>query len=357
MEGPTRRDILRATPVALGALAGCEAFESDTQERPGDDPETTTTTVDGQEHELELRNESDVERFVSVAVLDGEVVRSSSTVELPAETKRTLSLRAPDGILTVELETTDGLTATHPWAVGDDMDRLHVTLTASGVSFSQRAWCTPACSPVSLGGTGEEFPYFGGPPFMAYYSANVVLVNTTTDTVVAHLEIQHDGEQILDYEYRLPPGLTVELPGVHSGGAYTVTVETPMGATSHDWRPPKERRLQMRLTESGVHATCGQSTQSLLLENRANTPHRIEVTAYRPESDLAEFRQVYILPPGSNTRDTAVYTGSGQYVLRVEASTGETTTYDWWLCPPRGPTKITVTREGKLRVLQFQPGE
>ena len=237
------------------------------------------------------------------------------------------------------------------------MGPLVITLTATDVEFSQRAWCTPECHPISKNGTAAEFPYYGGPTFMSYYGANVVLVNTTDETIEVDLLLRHEGDPILEYRYVVPPGVTIEFPGVHSAGDYTVRVETEFGSLDYEWRPPKERRLELRLTETGVHATCGQTTASLIIANDDDSPHRIEVAAYRPGSDLAVFRFADVILPGARFRERGVYIGSGQYVLEVATSSGASTTYDWWLCPPRGPTEIVVQSNGQIHVVQYQPGE
>ena len=352
----TRRTLLRASPVVLGALAGCEGLTG--QERTTTSAEQTgTTTTPPPTRAIDLNNESERARYVSVVVREDDVVRSSTTVEVRAGGSRVFRIPAEPGILTVELETTDGLTATHPWVVGDSMSDLVITLTDADVEFSQRAWCTPQCSPLSKNGTAADLPYYGGQDFMSYYGANVVLVNTTDETVDVDIAIRHEGDAILDYEYAIPPGVTVEFPGVHSSGSYTVHAETKFGSLDYEWLPPKERRLELRLTESGVHATCGQTTASLIMVNNTDSSIQIEVAAYRPESDLAEFRVSDIIPPGGRFRRSGVYTGSGQYELKVLTSTGASTTYDWWLCPPRGPTEITIQPNDQIHVVQYQPGE
>lgn len=357
MERPTRRDLLRATPVALGALAGCEGLTGQGTPPTVPDGSTVTTTTPPPTRSLDLRNESENQRYVSVVIREGSEVRSSTTVETPAESSRTFSIAAEPGTLTVELETTDGLTASHPWVVGNRMSDLVVTLTDTDVEFSQTAWCTPECSPISKNGTAAEFPYYGGPVFMSYYGANVVLVNTTDETIEVDLTLRHEGDSILDYRYVVPADVTIEFPGVHSAGGYTIHVESDFGSLDYEWRPPKERRLQLRLTETGVHATCGQTTASFILANDDDSPHQIEITAYRPESDLAEFRIADVIQPGAHYRKRGVYTGSGQYELRVETASGASTIYDWWLCPPRGPTEITIQSDGEIHVVQYQPGE
>lgn len=357
MERPTRRDLLRATPLAMGALAGCDGFGGREATATPEEGTPPTTTLPPPSRMLELRNETESERYVSVVVRDGSDVRSSSTVELPPRSSRRFTIPARPGSLTVELETTDGLTATHPWFVGDRMGTLVVTLSSSDVEFSQKAWCTPECSPISKNGTAADFPYYGGADFMSYYGANVVLVNTMDEIIPVGFDLRHEGDSILDYEYVIPPDMTVEFPGVHSAGEYTVHAETEFGSISYDWQPPKERRLQLRLTESGVHATCGQSTESLILVNQTDTTRQIEVAAFRPDSNLAEFRYSDILAPGARHRERGIYTGSGQYVLEIETSSGASTSYDWWLCPPRGPTQITIQPNEKIHVVQYQPGE
>lgn len=364
MERPTRRDVLRATPVMLGALAGCEGLPdrgeptpTPTAGEPGDTGNTGATAT-APRRELELRNETGEDQYVSVAVSDDAGVVSSTTVELPLLTSRTFSIPAPTGILTVELETTTGVTGRHPWAVGDQMGDLVVTLTADGVTFSQSAWCDPDCEPLSRDGTAVELPYYGDVPgSTSYYGANVVIVNTTTRYREVSLRIDHDGDPILDYEYVVPPDLTLEFPGVHAAGDYTVTVQSEVGERSYDWHPPKERRLQLRLTEGDVHATCGTSTASFILGNADDVPHRLDIAAFRPGTDLAVLRRTYIVQPGARFRERAVYTGSGQYDLRVSTADGASTTYDWWLCPPRGPTEISIQANGKLHIVQYQPGE
>lgn len=356
MERPTRRDLLRASPVVLGALAGCEGLTG--QERTTTTPERTgTTTTPPPTRSLVLKNDTDRTRYVSVVVHEGDAVRSSTTAEVPGDGSRTFSLPAEPGTLTVELETTDGLTASHPWVVGDQMSDLVITLTDADAEFSQRAWCTPECSPISKSGTAADFPYYGGPVFMSYYGANVVLVNTMDATIDVDVDIRHEGDSILDYGYVIPPGLTVEFPGVHSAGSYTVYAETSNGSIEYDWRPPKERRLELKLTESGIDATCGRTTASLIVASDDDTPHQMDVAAYRPGSDLVEFRFSDVVQPGARFRKRGVYTGSGQYELRVELASGASTTYDWWLCPPRGPTEVTIQSDGKIHVVQYQPGE
>lgn len=356
MERPTRRELLRATPLAMGALAGCDGFTGQEASTSADE-QTVTTTTPPPTRSLELRNETESVRYVSLVIHEESEVRSSSTVEVPAKTARTFSIPAEPGILTVELETTDGLTASHPWVVGNRMGPLVITLTATDVQFSQQAWCTPTCRPISRDGTAADFPYFGGQTFMSYYGANIVLVNTTDETIEVDLLLHHEGEPILDYRYVVPPDVTIEFPGVHSAGDYTIHVETDFGSLDYKWRPPKERKLQLRLTKTGVHATCGRSTASLILANDSDTPQQIEVAAFRPDSDLAEFRYSDILAPGARFRERGVYTGSGHYILEVTTSSGASTTYDWWLCPPRGPTEITIQSNGNIHVVQYQPGE
>lgn len=361
MVEPTRRSLLRGAPALLGAIAGCDALSrgSDT---------TTTTTGNGQSagaettvaptRELVLKNETGADQFVSVAISrDGSVV-SSTTVKVPLQTKRTFSLPAPNGILDVELETTTGLSASHEWVVGDSMSELTIALTPDGVEFAQNAWCNPDCPPLSRGGTAADFPYYGGPvDSTSYYGANVVIENTLDRTLTVDIQLTHEGESILDYTYRVPSHVTVEFPGVHSAGDYTVSLQSDVGSISYDWNPPKERRLELRLTGNGVHATCGQSTASFLLRNDDTDVHRLDITAYRPGEDLPVLDQRYIIQPGANYREKAVYTGSGQYELVVRSESGNRTTYDWWLCPPRGPTEITVQSDGEIHVVQYQPGE
>lgn len=361
MGEPTRRALLRGAPALLGALAGCEAFTG--RDEPPATPTTTTSeepesTPTAPERTLELRNSTDETRFVSVAVSDGDGVVSASTVEVPAGTARSLSLAAPTGILTVELETESGQAASQPWAVGDEMGELVVTLTDDGFDVEQKAWCTPTCDPLSRGGTAAEFPYYGDPAFMtSYYGANVVVENTTTRTLEVTVRIEHERDAILDYAYVLPPGVRLEFPGVHSAGDYTVTVRADVGERVYAWRPPKERRLEFRLTETGVQATCGKTTASFVLRNDDTDVHSLRVSAYRPNSDIPAFTERYIVQPGANYRERGVYTGSGQYVLEVETGEGASETYDWWLCPPRGPTAITIQPNGTVHVVQFQPGE
>jgi hypothetical protein len=371
MPTPTRRAVLRGAPALLGALAGCDAFtERDdatprTSTAPATEPAAESGTGVGDEAEsmaapartLELRNVDDDTRFVSVAVSDDTGVISSSTVEVPGGTKRSLSLSAPTGLLRVDLETTTGLTASHQWVVGDTMGDLVVTLAAEDVHFAQNAWCTPSCDPLSNGGTAAEFPYYGGPFFMtSSYGANVVVENDAPQTLDVTVGITHDGDSILEYAYTVPPDVTLEFPGVHSSGSYTVSVQSDVGDLQYDWRPPKERSLQVTLTGTGVQATCGHTTASLILRNDDATGHRVGVTAFRPDGDRPEFSNSYIVQPGANFRDRGVFTGSGQYELHVRTSEGAVATYDWWLCPPRGPTQITIQPNGKLHVVQFQPG-
>lgn len=361
MAESTRRALLRGTPAFLGALAGCDAFTGErrtttTAPPPEEDVEGGTTVAPART--LELQNRSGVDQFVSLAVRRGDDVVSSTTVELPLDTRRTFTLPARTGVLEVDLETTTGLTASHPWVVGDQLGELSVTLTSDEVRFAQRAWCTPACEPLSKGGSTAEFPYYGGPVFMtSYYGANVVIENTTTDTISVDLQIAHDGDTILDYAYTVPADVTLEFPGVHSAGDYMVRLQSDVGELKYHWRPPKERRLQLRLTEDAVNATCGQTTASLILRNDDTTVHRLDVTATRPDDDRRVFDGRYIVHPGANYRERGVLTGSGQYELRVQTDEGYTTTYDWWLCPPRGPTEITIQPNGRVHVLQYQPGE
>lgn len=357
MERPTRRTVLRATPGLFGALAGCEALLGRA------DPPTTGTperTPDPgvPERRVELRNETGRDQFVSLAVSErGEVV-GSTTVEVPRQSATIARLPAPSGVLTVELETTTGLTATHQWVVGRQAGDLVVTLSTDDVSFAQSVWCSPQCAPLSRGGSAAELPYYGGPVSQtSYYGANVVVRNTIDQTVALTLQVTHDGDRILAYDYVVPPDVTLEFPGVHSAGDYTVSVESELGDLTYAWRPPKERRLRVLLTPDGVEATCGESIESLILGNDDRIPHRIDVSAFRPGGTDPVLERSYIVAPGARFREKAVFTGSGQYELEVGTADGARTTYDWWLCPPRGPTEITVQSNGELHVVQYQPGE
>lgn len=357
MVGPTRRAVLRGAPAALGFLAGCDSLT---------DPDGTTTRTTRREgaddtsaapgRTLELRNETDVDQFVSVAVSRDERVVASQTVEVDRGAEKAVEVRAATGILDVELETTTGRVASHEWVVGDTIGHLLVTLTPAGVGFSQTAWCAPDCPPLSRGGTASDFPSHGGPVFTTpVYGANVLVENTTDRTLAIDLQIARDDESLLDYAYVVPPDVTLAFPAVQPEGDYTVHVEGPTGTLTTDWRPAMEHRLTVRLTADGVTATCGTVTASFVLSNRDDVPHRVDVHAFRTGTDRAVLRRTYIVQPGANYREQDVFTGSGQYTLVVRTAEGERASVDWWLCPPRGPTQVSVDADGDLRVVQHDP--
>lgn len=356
MTDPTRRRVLRATPALLGALAGCDALTGD------DEPTTTPTTSEAPtdrppKQALVVVNASPADQFVSLAVRRSGTVVSSTTVEMPAETRRTFSLRAPTGILDLQLETTDGRTAGHAWVVGDAIAELTIRLTANDVEFTQTAWCTPTCAPLSRGGTAGARPFQDVPVFVrSAAGATAAVENDTDETQAVQVTVRGATGPLLEYAYVVPPSVRLEIPLVLPGPAYEVTVATATATHTTGWSPANERHLEFRLTPDGVQSTCGELTAALVLQNFDDTVHRLEVTASRPDSDRVVFAQFYLLQPGANYREEAVFTGSGEYELRVRTSEGAVVTEEWWLCPPRGPTQISVGSGGALSVVQHHPG-
>lgn len=363
MAEPTRRHILRSTPAVLGALAGCEALGDLGRDQPDDDAARMPTTNESVSQsapgrELELRNTTDDDLFVSFAISDGDVVVASTTVELPAQTSRRYTLQAPTGVLSVELETTTGRTATHQWVVGEHANTPTITIESNDVTFSQHVWCTPTCRPLSRDGSASAFNVPGVPAVKgSFRGALIVLTNTTSRSFDVSLSLTRDGKRVLDFTYYVPSGVTLQLPGVHHDGVYGLSIDADIGTLSYDWRPGKEQSLTVRLTSDGVFGTCGQSTALFVLQNADDTVHQLDVTAQRPDADLPVFDNRYIVQPGANYLVSDVYTGSGHYLLRVATDENESTTYDWWLCPPRGPTVISVLKDGGLRVFQSDFGD
>lgn len=352
---PTRRDLLAATTASLGALAGCDGFgERDETPTPTDTDTETATTTTVPRRSLELRNQTRHAQFVSVAVLRDGRVLGSATVEVGARSSRTVSLPAPPGILDIELETTAGRTASHPWVVGARVGVLVVTLTSNEIQFGQWAWCTPECAPLSTGGTAADFPYASGPVSPKDQGSNVVVENETPRRRSVDVQIRHDGTEILRYGYVLPPAVSLELPAVRTAGDYTVTLRSDGGRHTTDWTPTQEHRLRLRLTGDGIRSTCGRATASFVLRNEASAVRRVDVGVARPSSDHSVIRRFYELQPDVLVRDRAVYTGSGRYRLTVSPASGDVVTVDWWLCPPLGPTEIVVEANGDIRVVQHE---
>lgn len=365
-----RRAVLGVATSALAGLAGCgEVF----QRTRGGGPEETTTSRWADQSSVSLpytgggtaldvargirvTNLGDRNRYVTVSVYHGGTHLFIATRTIPTGRdgrQRYGGLVATQGSYRVVVETRDGRRAVHNWRIVGDLGDLEV-LVGEGIRFRQHAWCDPDCPPASEGGTAADLPYYGdGSARQLYYGASLTVENRSSEIRRVGLDIRHEGWSILAYEYAIPPTVRLSLPGVHVPGEYTVAVTTEDGVHSHDWHIGKERWLAVTLRDEGVDIGCGRTTGEFRLENRTAEPQELTVTVLDAGEPLVE--REYALVPGESLTDTDVLTGSGQFDLVVETADGRHVDYDWWLCPPRGPTFVTVEANGRLHVMQYVP--
>jgi hypothetical protein len=382
----TRRALLRGAAAAGVGFAGCGGR--------ADVATTTRTTAPAagsagkslpEARGVRVRNASDSERIVTVAVTRdgetafGETVRLDAGPEpLPPTEPGSAGWQrafpravARAGTYRVVVETADGERGVHDWRVADALGDLVVTVgdgisasdrgeradgssgersESDGVAFVQEAFCDPDCPPVSAGGIGD-LPYYGGEDAHRHYYGGSVVVENAGGPRRLGLVVAGDGATVLDYEYDLPAATRLRLPGVHVPGVYRVAATVDGETATHDWHVRAERWLFVRVGDR-VRFDCGETSQDLELENEGEEPRRLTVTATRDGETV--LRETYEVAGGERRTEPDVLRGSGRYRLRAETGDGRSASRDWWLCPPRGPTRVTVG-PGTLLVSQYLP--
>lgn len=373
MERPNRRNVLRGAPAVLGALAGCNALrdlvdaDETTTHSTTASPDTTTTepaaTTSDYPHRIHVSNETPDVVYLTVAVARDADPVFSVTRRIEAGVAVTFDdVVQRTGAYEVSVETTDGRSATREWPVSPAMSDLSVTIRRGEITFSQEAYCDPTCPPLSMGGSVAKLPYYGtDADNPLYYGATLSIENASGDTRDVHVLVSRGETPVLNHRYRVPAGTTLAFPGIHVAGRYDVRVSTNVATGTHVWRITKERYLTATITGDAVDIGCGVSTAAFALENDDSVAHEVIVRARPSEGiDAADdllFTETYVLPAGSSELEAGVFTGTGHHLLDVSLVDGDSTTYDWWLCPPRGPTEIRISEAGELSVIQIIPAE
>lgn len=301
---------------------------------------------------MQIRNAGARDRYVTVVVSrDGDTVFAKAKKAPVGRDVRFPSVVDQPGIYRVVVETPGGARGTFTWHVRKPLGDLSVRLDGSDVQFTQKAWCDPDCPPLSVGEDGDTPRYVARE--WSGFGATLRVENRAERTRRARVELFRGGDRLVDQVYEVPPGVQLVFPSVRATGDYRVVVRTERETARYDWNVRTERRLTATITDAGVEVGCGTETGDLRLVNDDDSLHQIRVRVRR---DGPIFTDSYVLSPGERRSEHAIVTGSGRYTLYVETAGGAATTSDWWLCPPRGPTEITVEPDGSLSVVQHAPG-
>lgn len=342
---PTRRAFLASLGVSLGgALAGCGS------ERPPPGTESPTTSATASESDTPaasrttrtavLRNDTDRERYVTLAVFDGDSPVFSESQALSPGAAGAFPLAVTAGRrYRVVVETTDGVREEYPWTVLDSFDSVVVRLGPE-TTFRRVARCTPDCGEFSRGGEATDLPRRSG-IFTGWYSpATLMLENPGDRRRRVRVSVRGEAGRLLDYRYELPATSRLVVPVTQDGGRYEVSVEAGGRTRQRTWHVPEELELHVRVG-ADVDVSCGEPDGRVLLRNRESTRRRFELDVRRDGADA--FFGVFGVDAESVRTVETNLRWSGEYALRV-AVDGETTTFEWWACPPRGP--VVVTFEG-----------
>lgn len=377
--------------AGLTALAGCSLFDptreetQTTADRPrtvepytepavtpaeGDDAETPTQAAtvgsDCLSRAVHVHNTADFDQYVTVALdaLDGtaSVVRSTSvpagdTVTHDAVVDEPRRYR-------VTVDTADGRVGSGEFVVSKGVSDLTVYVGPDGIRTRQQAIGWPDCPLVSTDGTAAATPTLAE-AIRWYGLQRLVVDNVGPETTTARVRaVATDGAgTLLDYGYRLPPGMRVDLPVVPRAGTYDVTVDEGGERRTRRWDVDTDLVAGFTVGD-GVAVGADRPTNSPRpaahdsvlhhLVNGDNRPHAVTLTVRRAgrlvvgeryNLGIDETVLVRLPLPAGGGGEVAVTTGDG-----AEA------TVAWPDCPPEGTVVVGIDDRGLFRVYSDRRG-
>lgn len=361
----SRRETLRRLAVAAGPLiAGCvtgdpadtvtsNATETTATRAPSEATtrESTETTADPTETagsdrhapRLAIENRDGVAHDVAVTIQDGGEPVFEASIEVNAGVGRLVEgVRAAltgGGPYTVAVELADGTAGSYEWRRGGAFGDLTVQVTRDGgIDFRQSVTCTPACDPLSRGGTAADLPYAAPGEEATWQPGDVEVRNRGADAVALTLEVAHGDTTVLSYRYDVPPDVVVSIPAVTAtAGTYDVTVTTGDGrrATWEWWVDELDNwpKLAVDRTPGGaVRVGCGFRDYPLdvTAENETGEPRTLTLALRRGDAVASEVT-TRLDPNAAATVSLPVPVG-GEYTLAVTDGDGVTATADLVLC-------------------------
>jgi hypothetical protein len=346
----------RALLAALCATAGCSALSPSEDEAtetpaPTSTPEPTPalplTATDPAANVdpprgVEVRNDRGETTFVTVVVEDGDrTVFTASDTVAPGDTLRYGRLVARPGVYRVVVEAETGERAVHGWVVGRRWvdPNLITRLTAGGIETWQVAICNPECPPLRARGESVGLPQSNPTDPGREVAGTVTFGNDREETVPVSLRVSDEGSRLIDYTYRLPPGVEVVVPVVADDGVYDLAVSTPDRTVERDWYVPEEQFPRFRVGADGPSPDCAFETTRVARISNARRSARTVGVALRSGDRPGESRSVRLAPGASRSVDLRAE--PGETVLTVFVDGEERLTATWTICPG-GPLQVLV---------------
>ncbi|WP_101294310.1 hypothetical protein [Halegenticoccus soli] len=345
--------------AVLGGLAGCGAASRESrspaggrQTEGGQSPKTAGPYRGGGEplrraHGVVLRNVGPDERYVTVAVDDGDSPVFVDSLALDrGESAEYPSLVGTAGEYRVVVESVrsgrhEGPREEYAWRVGGALSDLEIAVGA-GVRFVPVVRCQPDCPPVSRGGRAVGFPTEAETASVRYQPTLRV---ENRDSVPRSVRLRVDGpEHRLRYRYDLPAGARLVLPVGERRGAATVAAESGGDRARGRWCEV-DTELFVTVRRGRIDVGCGGDHAVGVLVNDDDRPHALAV---RFETGGATAVRRYRLGPGESRRDPTLFRRSGPYTLSLGTAAGPETVYRWMTCPPVGPVWIVIAPGGRV---------
>jgi hypothetical protein len=190
------------------------------------------TSSDRRVGTLTVVNDDDADRYVTVAVDDGDdtllvesrTVRQGTAVELDG--------RLSPGEYQVVVETASGIRDQFDWTVTPSLSTLRVRVKA-GVRFSRPALCDPDCA-LAVRGASSGYPDGGFDPRGRRAGSELRVYNPGDREERVRIRIADGG--ILDYRYRVPPSVLLTVPVPQRSGETAVRIDVAAGRVrTFDW--------------------------------------------------------------------------------------------------------------------------
>lgn len=376
----------------LATLSGCSLFESGDETTPATTTEGTPRTVepytepavdrpdatasatrprDCLPRDVHVANTTDFDQYVTVALdaVDGGASVVESAAVSAGETVIYAELAPARGRYRVTVDTADGRVGSGEVVVSEGTSDLAVLAGAERVRLRQRATGWPDCPLVSTGGDAAPPPTLDE-AVSQYGLQRVVVDNVGSATTTARVDaVAVDGsEHLLDYGYRLSPGMRLDLPLLPRAASYDLTVATDADSQRSRWDVEDDPVVGVTVGD-GVTSSAGKpdrepptppsaiGSQLHHLVNDDNRPHAVTLTLRRDGRLLVAER--YNLAIGETVPlGVSLPSGGDGRPVEVAVSTadGATTSVTWDGCPPAGAVVVAIDDRGLFRVYSSQTG-
>lgn len=341
---PSRRRTLHALGSLVGVgLAGCLDAAPDAPQRTDPGP-TATSTATEQPTASTATPQQDV--HVGVRNVAEETYRAEIEIADVSgnETLFADSFRVNGGVsslvqgagthvsspgtygVTVRLES--GEEASYEWRLEGALGDLTVVITSGGgIEFTQRVPCSPACEPVSTGGSAADIPY-AVPGAEETFSRGAVDVENDSDEAVSlTVELRHGGETFFGHTYEVTPDREISIDGVTAtAGTFDVLATTADGERAeYTWEIPPEYgwpRLTIRIRpDRTLRIGCGPGGPiGVRVQNEAERARTLSFRLRRGGSTVDETTRT--VEPDADTSAEVTPPIGGRYELTVEAESG-----------------------------------